>query len=152
MDSVNVCWPSIIVKKKLLLCANIILEQPQQHHLGTKFARVGNFSKKLFCPHSGISLHGRGLLRGEGNLIIFGLSGNYADSRLFEKWTTLAAWQQLTAAAAAPLSVVATKKQEGGGEGRVVTPCRISYPLFTAEFMSLRGFQRMKIWRAVVGT
>ena len=29
----------------------------------------------------------------EGNLIIFGLSGNYADSRLFEKWTTLAAWQ-----------------------------------------------------------
>ena len=31
----------------------------------------------------------------EGNLIIFGLSGNYADSRLFEKWTTLAAWQQL---------------------------------------------------------
>ena len=54
-----------------------------------------------------------------------------------------------SAAAAGPLSVVATKKQEGGEVGRVVTPCRISYPLFTAEFMSLRGFQRMKIWRAV---
>lgn len=79
--------------------------------------------------------------------IIFVMSENYADSRLFEKWTTLAAWQlqQLLW----PIICRRHKKQEGGEVGRVVTPCRISYPLFTAEFMSLRGFQRMKIWRAV---